>query len=456
MEKTKDITNRVVKPDKLENFKNLEIEKTETSPEPEVVEQCPNKSNMPVDKLETGTIIKFKGLKGKQEFNGRFGVVKKQLENGRFQVMIDGDKDLSMKSANLETLNQCPNKQKLVEKGLLFWPLVKGFSTPAIQWLDDEVLEKAFINPYDKHSSFTSRNYGAHAFAYPTLFDYDKEEKTQVSNSRADDKPKDDAENYEDEEFMEGMMALKARNHKHFRNYDQSWRTIERNLTVDLIKDKSKRRKAMMKKYEDRLKEVLNWTDPTPWIRTITTEGAVQNQVCIYFDADSKAPVNDWLRIRFSNLKNEMPQIRGPFVFIGALNELQDQPQTEMINYHKGIFHSSKYFGQPQEEEYIANYCENLHKILAKMASANVCNDPDCKDCETAKNNHRSLSDESEKTGLSQDEILRNRGLIESIKKVCEKKGINFDKYLLELAKSAAEENPDNQFVKDYLQRNGN
>ena len=80
-----------------------------------------------------------------------------------------------------------------------------------------------------------------------------------------------------------------------------------------------------------------------------------------------------------------MPQIRGPFVFIGALNELKYQPQTEMINYHKGIFHSSKYFGQPQEEELIANYCKNLHKILAKMAAANVCNDPDCKDCETAK-----------------------------------------------------------------------
>lgn len=210
-----------------------------------------------------------------------------------------------------------------------------------------------------------------------------------------------------------------------------------------------------MKKYEDRLKELLHWSDPTPWIKTVTTEEAVENQVCIYFDADSKAPINDWLPIRFQSLTMGMPQIRGPFIYIGFLHKPRGQAQTEMINYHKSIFHISKYFGQPQQSEYMKKYCNNLHKIMANIASTNVCNDPACKDCETQKINFRSLAEESEKTGLSQHDITEERRqnveMVDKIKEVCARKGIDYKEYMLKLAKSG---DPDDPIVQEYLKRN--
>jgi len=454
-------------PENLENsiIKNIKIETTEASPEPETPEQSTNKSNMTEIKLETGTIIKLRGLKGKKEFNGRFGVIKKHLENGRFQVMIDGDKDLSMKEANLEPLGQCPNKHHLVEKGLLFWPHVKGFSTPAIQWLDDEVLEKAFINPYDKNSPFM----GSKNDPYANVFDYKNDEKTAVLDLRTDkdlpteanetsqeqteEKPKDDnnSDHYDDEEFVDDMMALKEGNMDRFRNYDRFWRNIEMNWRLDLIMNNSEKRKDVMKKYEDRLKVLLNWTNPTAYIKTVThTDNAVENQVCIYFDADSKAPINDWLQIRFQTLTMGMPQIRGPFIYIGFLHKPRGQDTTENINYHKSIFHISKYFGQPQKSEYMEKYCNNLHKIMGHMASTNVCNDQECGDCEAQKANFRSLAEESEKWGMSQHEVTENLEMVDKMKEVCARKGIDYKKYVLKLAKAGDPEDP---IVKEYLER---
>jgi len=286
-------------------------------------------------------------------------------------------------------------------------------------------LEKAFINPFGKNSSFRQKD-----DSYP--------------------------EDIDDEEFIDDMKHLRDNGCYPFLKEDQSWRNLQMNFILDSLVNKSEKRKEVMKKYEDRLKELLHWSDPTPWIQTITTNGRVQNQVCIYFDADSKAPVNDWLQIRFQLPEIPMPQIRGPFIYIGTLQKPLDQEtQLEMINYHKGIFHCSKYFGQPQHSEpqqSFEKYCNNMHKMLAHIAYTNVCNDPECKDCELQKINHESLADESERTGFSQDKCLEARELRDNIKHFCERKEIDSKDFILQLEKSATKKNLD-PIVKEFLER---
>ena len=77
--------------------------------------------------LQAGTIIKFKNLVGKPEYNGRCGVITKQLPNGRFGVIVDASKiDLSFNKKNLQILSFCPNEQRLNTEGVLIWPHVKG------------------------------------------------------------------------------------------------------------------------------------------------------------------------------------------------------------------------------------------------------------------------------------------------------------------------------------------
>merc|ERR1712127_959317 len=191
----------------------------------------------------------------------------------------------------------------LVEEGMLFWPHVKGCPTPCIQWLNDDVLEKAFINPFDKNSPF--------------LRESDRAKPAESENKSNEPKKKEDDETSKDRsEFIDDINALAKGNIDRFRNYDRSWMYVEQNFRSD-----HQKRKQVMAKYENRLKELLNWKTPTPWIKTILTEGAVENQVCIYYDKDSEGAANDWLQIRFRSLRVHLPEIHGPFVLVNFLHK---------------------------------------------------------------------------------------------------------------------------------------
>ena len=56
--------------------------------------------------FESGDVIQFIGLVKTPELNGRLGVVKKMLANGRFQIMVDGENDLAIRKANIEKLQE--------------------------------------------------------------------------------------------------------------------------------------------------------------------------------------------------------------------------------------------------------------------------------------------------------------------------------------------------------------
>lgn len=272
--------------------------------------------------LQPGTIVKFKNLVGKPEYNGRCGVITKQLPNGRFGVIVDASKiDLSFNEKNLQILSFCPNEQRLNTEGVLIWPHVKGVNTPSMQWMDDSSLTKAFENPFDETGAFKGS---------------------------------------------------------------------ERDFYTSCWADEDRER--VMKKYEDILIEKLGWNSPQMWMMTITSKGKIENKVCVYYDEDSEAPVNDWLNTRFYHAfkAGQQPKIRGSFIYLNQLDNPKwaKGPIFESINYHKSIFHNLRYFGgvpnfqdtDPIEHaKKYEKYGRRLGKIRAALPG---CSNEKCRDCE--------------------------------------------------------------------------
>jgi len=288
-----------------------------------------------------GTIIKFAGLESMSDFNGRFGVIKKKLQDERFQVMIDGEKDMGVKPENIEVVKQCPNDGRFPTEGILCWPHVKSVNTPTMQWLNDRSLRSEFIDPFERTGIFAKS------------FDM----------------------------MPESDLALGQ-----FYN-DTPW--IERNVEM---------RMKIMEKYEDRLKTLLNWTTPTMWIRKIRTDGEVENQVVVYYDKDSKGVVNDWLEYRHSQIPSVVrPEIRGPFIYIQLMPKKylrKNTPRTEHLNLHKAQFHISRYYGQPdkRDEKKYRKYILKLHKISKLLPISNTCGKVKCKHCKFERDTAQELS----------------------------------------------------------------
>jgi len=259
--------------------------------------------------MQPGTIVKFKNLVGKPDFNGRCGVVKKQLPNGRFNILNDASEiDLSFNEKNLQIISTCPNEQRLNTEGVLIWPHVKGVNTPSMQWMNDPKLTKEFKNPYETDA--IGRPAGAFKGCGIDIF-------TGM---------------FDDED-----------------------------------------REKVMKKYEDILIEKLGWNTPQMWRHQITSKGILQNKIVIYYDEDSEAPVNDWLNSRFNHsfITGIQPKIRGSFLYINQLDEKFGTVE-ETINHHKGIFHNLRYYervpdyrtmDEKEHTKLSEKYCRRLLKI---------------------------------------------------------------------------------------------
>jgi len=272
--------------------------------------------------MQPGTIVKFKNLVGKPEFNGRCGVVIKQLPNGRFNILNDASEvDLSFNEKNLQIISTCPNEHRLNTEGVLIWPHVKGVNTPSMQWMDDSSLTKAFENPFVETGAFKGCN----------------------------------------QDIYTGCWA------------DED-------------------RERVMKKYEDILLEKLGWNSPQMWMMTITSKGKIENKVCIYYDEDSEAPVNDWMHTRFywAFNRGQLPKIRGSFIYLNQLDDPKwaQGPILESINYHKSIFHNLRYFDPVpsfQDTDPIEHakkyerYARRLGKIRAALPG---CSNEKCRNCE--------------------------------------------------------------------------
>jgi len=95
--------------------------------------------------LKPGTCVSFKKLSDKKwsHLNGKPGLVKKQLENGLYRVMVNSKNDFQVKYENLDAVKQCPNKpQESESSAFLMWPDTPRSEYPSLQWIESQELNR--------------------------------------------------------------------------------------------------------------------------------------------------------------------------------------------------------------------------------------------------------------------------------------------------------------------------
>jgi len=301
------------------------------------------KPEPPKTKFTPGQIIKFTGLISKPELNGRSGVIRKAMENDRYRIMIGEETDLAIKESNLIPLDQCPSENRLNITGMLIWPHIKGISAPSMQWMDDFRLTRSFINPFDKRGPFK------HYWAQP------------------------------------------------------HWQTAEDMFISPVVHDQwitptgldGRNRSIIMRDYETRLKKLLNWKNPMMWINT--SGASDNNEMCVYWDGDSSAPINDLVKTRYPNAASCgcVPEMRGPVVYIEGLQaknirDLNDPTRVSVasLNYQKAQFYNKRYhklIHEGIEDEKKAKMFKKEDLRIAKvLIGLPICENV-CGDCREAR-----------------------------------------------------------------------
>lgn len=288
--------------------------------------------------FESGDVIQFIDLVKKPELNGRLGVVKKMLANGRFRIMVDGENDLAIRKANIEKLqenadgpntNQCPSKLCMKTDGILIWPFskeVKGCRLPSMNYLPDFDLQHHFKNPFELDTIDSSQWMEfANEFGSMKISELKTAQSTQV--------------------------------------------------------------------YVQKLKKVLKWKDPVRQLCIFHNS----RKVCVYFDRKSSGPLNSRLASlclgmspEFApNIKKfEVLKIRGPFLMYDHLQMPLDyhslnitkckiygsglggrEFRTGTINMH-GFKHRVCDFGS--ELKSCKTSCESCEKYIAEMICRTV------------------------------------------------------------------------------------
>ena len=99
---------------------------------------------------KVGDFVKFKGFVEKAKFNGKIGLVKKELGDSRFQVATMNDaNDFSVSVTNIDVMKNCNSEYNRMEIGEMIWPKIKGVSTPSSHWVKDRLLTAMTMNFFD-------------------------------------------------------------------------------------------------------------------------------------------------------------------------------------------------------------------------------------------------------------------------------------------------------------------
>ena len=74
-------------------------------------------------------------------FNGKIGLIKKSLDESRFQVItMDNPNDFSVSSSYFDVIKTCNSEYNRIEIGEMIWPKIKGSTSPNNHWVKDRVL----------------------------------------------------------------------------------------------------------------------------------------------------------------------------------------------------------------------------------------------------------------------------------------------------------------------------
>ena len=78
---------------------------------------------------KVGDFVRFKNFVEKKRFNGKLGLVKKELGESRFQIATMNDAfDFSISIENFDIIKNCNAENNRMEIGEMIWPKIKGLN----------------------------------------------------------------------------------------------------------------------------------------------------------------------------------------------------------------------------------------------------------------------------------------------------------------------------------------
>ena len=219
-----------------------------------------------------------------------------------------------------------------------------------------------------------------------------------------------------------------------------------------------------LKKFNDRLRELLNWKDPSMQCGVVNDGQGISNQFCVFYDKASKMAVNEWIKCRHADIAVQWEnEVRGPFIYVQHLHEPYNQRGTDNTNYHKGIFYNCMYYDVSNDHtrKSIKNHlkvADRARKAVTELAKTNVC--PPSKRCNHCRR-YQSLYLQNEKTinkiskaqSVPKYQAYQDWIECERYQDLCEKHGADFDEFMMAYWKNKMDSVPEAK--KLYLKHKG-
>jgi hypothetical protein len=95
------------------------------------------------NQLKPGTCVTFKNFSEKNKhMNNMLGLVKKQLENGHYRVMVTSG-EFQIHPDKMVAVKQCPNEPQVSKSSaFIMWPEIVRSEFPCLQWIDSQELRE--------------------------------------------------------------------------------------------------------------------------------------------------------------------------------------------------------------------------------------------------------------------------------------------------------------------------
>jgi hypothetical protein len=284
---------------------------------------------------QVGDFVKFKNFVERKSYNGKIGLIQKELNESQFTISTMNDATFFVISLeNFDIIKNCNGVYQRIETGEMIWPKIKGFNVPSSHWVKDRTLTAMTMNLFEAIHYYEWDDYYTR-FGYADTMP----EKNKFKFKYGKRKGKLLANGPGKQGFLAPFTNLAYYCFRQSCHYNQAKPEIFPEFYSE---------------YTERVKQLFGWTKPH-MMRFATGSDEKANLYIVCYDEDSKAEINDWFEYTVVNdnlsredstfdlnraydddccgfEKDNLPVIRGPFIMIKPTMQFRKMFKREFLN----------------------------------------------------------------------------------------------------------------------------
>ena len=282
-----------------------------------------------------GDFVKFKNFVDRKNYNGKIGLIQKELDESRFTIATMNDaRYFSVSIENFDVIKNCNGVFNRMETGEMIWPKIKGWNVPSSHWVKDRTLTAMTMNLFEAIHFYEWDDYNVR-FGYADTMPEKNPYKFKYGNGKGGELV---ANGPGKQKFLAPFTNLAYNFFRDSCYYDQWMPEVFQEFYID---------------YTERVKQLFGWTSPV-MLRFATGSDQKANLFIVCFDKDSIAEINDWYEHTVVNdnlsreesdfdlfrnyndccgfKRNNLPEIRGPFIMIKPTMQLRKMMKRENMD----------------------------------------------------------------------------------------------------------------------------